>query len=183
VDSLHPLPVQAGPSIGACTVALALSAAGAAALWLGWPGLLAAAPVAAGGAVLARRQRRDGARQQARAQELANLALVARVTDNAVVITDHAGRTTWVNEAFTRLSGYTLADAAGRTPGSLLQCDRTEPRTVQRLRDAIAKREAVQVEILNRAKDGRVYWLQLDVQPLQEAPGGLPGFIAVSPGG
>ncbi|MGH9780039.1 MAG: response regulator, partial [Candidatus Acidiferrales bacterium] len=37
-------------------------------------------------------------------------------TANAVVITDREGRITWVNPAFTRLTGYAAAEVLGQTP-------------------------------------------------------------------
>lgn len=51
----------------------------------------------------------------------ATLALVAENTTSPVVITDLLGRIDWVNDAFTRLTGYELAEALGRQPGRLLQ--------------------------------------------------------------
>lgn len=42
---------------------------------------------------------------------------------NAVVITDREGRIIWVNPAFTRLTGYTAAEAIGKNP-RLLKSDR-----------------------------------------------------------
>jgi CHASE1-domain containing sensor protein len=46
------------------------------------------------------------------------LALVATRTTNAVVITDAQRRITWVNEGFTRISGYTLEESLGPPPDS-----------------------------------------------------------------
>jgi PAS domain S-box-containing protein len=39
-------------------------------------------------------------------EEARRLALVAERTDNAVIITDAMGKVEWVNEGFTRMSGY-----------------------------------------------------------------------------
>src|SRR2546429_361177 len=50
-------------------------------------------------------QRREAERQAKHAKKL---ALVASRTDNAVIITDVHGAIEWVNEGFTRISGYTL---------------------------------------------------------------------------
>ena len=45
--------------------------------------------------------------------ELQRLALVAQRTANAVIITDPQCRITWVNDAFERITGYTLAEVKG----------------------------------------------------------------------
>jgi PAS domain-containing protein len=37
----------------------------------------------------------------------------------------------------------------------------------------------VRVELLNRSRDGRDYWIDADIQPLRDVTGALTGFIAV----
>lgn len=110
---------------------------------------------------------------------LARLLQVATSTTNLVVLTDAERRIEWVNEAFTRITGYGLAEVVGRRPGALLQFDGTDPRTVQRLRAALDAGRGVQAEILNRGKSGREYWLSLDIQPVRRPDGALDGFVAV----
>ncbi|MFO0294336.1 MAG: ATP-binding protein [Rhodospirillales bacterium] len=107
------------------------------------------------------------------------LAQVAAATTNLVVVTDARRRIEWVNDAFTRTTGYTLDEVRGRQPGKLLQFDGTDPVTVARIRAALDACEPVQAEILNRAKSGREYWLSLDIQPVRRADGRLDGFVAV----
>lgn len=128
---------------------------------------------------MARRMTRQQARLRQQAAELERLALVAERTDNAVVIADADGRMTWANDAFTRMSGYSLQEARGKRPGSLLQFEGTDPTTREQLRTALAAHQPIQVQILNRSKQGRLYWLHLDIQPLADADGRCTGFIAV----
>ncbi|WP_164868404.1 PAS domain S-box protein [Hydrogenophaga sp. NH-16] len=116
---------------------------------------------------------------KAQQQELAWLARVARETTNAVVLTDPGGRIEWVNEGFTRITGYSLQEALGAKPGSLLQCPETDPHTVFQIHEALERREVCKKEILNRAKDGRLYWLELEINPLFEHSGLHTGFMAV----
>ncbi|MEQ1683890.1 MAG: EAL domain-containing protein [Burkholderiaceae bacterium] len=132
-----------------------------------------------GGEWLARRMVRQNNRLRTQAGELERLALVAEHTDNAVVIADAQGRMTWANEAFTRISGYPLVEALGHKPGSLLQFEGTDHATREQVRAALAAHEPVQVQILNRSKQGRLYWLHLDIQPLKDDAGQPTGFIAV----
>ena len=113
----------------------------------------------------------------------ADLDLMARVvrhTSNAVVITDAALHITWVNEGFTRMTGYTLAEAQGRTPGELLGSDKTDPATIKTLQGAAAAGTACRVEVLNRSKDGRDYWVDTDVQPTRDEKGVLVGFMEIA---
>ena len=111
--------------------------------------------------------------------DLDRLAQVVKHTDNAVMITDPSLRITWVNEGFTRITGYGPQEASGRTPGELLGSGQADPLVLQRLADAAACAQACRVEILNRTKDGRAYWTDTEVQPLFDAGGTLTGFMEI----
>ena len=111
--------------------------------------------------------------------EIAQLALVAQATSNAVVITDVARRITWVNAGFERISGYSAAEVMGRTPGELLQFEGTAPHVIAHMRRALNAGQAFAGDVCNRGKQGRIYWLELDIQPIHDAQGVLTGFMAI----
>ena len=113
------------------------------------------------------------------AQRIRDLALVAERTTNAVIITDVQRRVRWVNDGFTKITGYTFDEAIGRCPADFLQSEDTDPVTVQKLRESLNRGEGCRVEILNRGKDGRRYWLDMDIRPIHDAHGVVEGFIAV----
>ena len=123
--------------------------------------------------------RKQYAASVARNTELERLSLAAERTDNAVVFTDVRRRITWVNDGFTRITGYTADEAIGRSPGELLQCPETAESTVEAMRKTLALGESFHGEILNRAKDGRAYWLDLEIQPTRDDAGTLTGFVAI----
>ncbi len=112
-------------------------------------------------------------------KDLARLARVVQHTTNAVSITDTQMRITWVNEGFTRLTGYSLEEAMGRTPGDLLGSGKSDPKTIQKLLSAVEMGEPCRVEVLNRAKDGHEYWVDTEVQPTRDAEGVLIGFMEI----
>jgi PAS domain S-box-containing protein len=124
------------------------------------------------------RAARTAADAAARA-EIERLALVARRTTNAVIITDVDRRIVWVNEGFTRITGYTLDEVRGRAPGSMLQGPNTDPETIARMREALHRHEGCRVEIANYSKDGREYILDIEIQPLRDAAGSVTGFMAI----
>jgi PAS domain S-box-containing protein len=107
------------------------------------------------------------------------LALVAERTDNGVIITDTQGRIEWVNAGFERLSGYTLSDLVGERPGDVLQGPSTDPAAVAALAAAIADRRAIRLEIVNYTREGRPYWVEIDLQPVFDQAGALTQFIAI----
>ena len=117
-------------------------------------------------------------RQRAEA-EIRTLAMVASRTDNAVLITDAHGKIEYFNEGFQRLTGYSQEEARGRTPGSLLQGQETDPETVQYMRNQIRDGLPFQTEILNYHKTGRKYWVHVEVQPVRDDHDQLIHFIAI----
>jgi len=123
--------------------------------------------------------RRQGVATAAHAAAAYRLAAVARSTTNLVITTDMAGCITWANEAFENVTGYKLAEALGRRPGALLQCEQTDKKAIAQMRDAIARSESTTVEILNRGKTGNRYWLRLAIEPLYDAVGIQSGFMAI----
>ena len=118
---------------------------------------------------------------EARAQtaEIERLSQIARRTTNLVVVTDAARRIEWVNAAFEKATGWQLDEIRGKNPGHFLQTSGTDTATVKRLRDALDEAHPVQAEVLNRARDGREYWVSLDIQPLRDQSGILQGFLAM----
>jgi PAS domain S-box-containing protein len=107
------------------------------------------------------------------------LALVAARTDNAVVVTDARGRIEWVNEGFTRMTGWQMDEVTGRTPGSVLQGPETDPVTVDYMRNCLREKKSFRTEVLNYHRSGRKYWTALEVQPILDESGEVVNFMAI----
>ncbi len=116
--------------------------------------------------------------QQAEA-ESRRLALVASRTANVVVLTDAECRIERVNESFTRSLGFTLDEAKGRRTGELLHGPATVAETVAAIAAAGAAGQPFSGEMLHYAKDGRTFWVELDIQPLRDEAGQITGFMAL----
>ncbi len=108
------------------------------------------------------------------------LALVAQSTSNAVILTDMRRRVTWANAANERVTGYTLAELRGRSPGAVLQCEASDPQVVQRMREALDAGLPFNGDLINRSKQGRLYWLNIDIQPIVDADRRPVGFIGIN---
>ncbi len=112
-------------------------------------------------------------------QRLKLLALVAQGTDNGVIITDALGRTEWVNEGFTKHTGYVLAELLGRTPGAVLQGPETDPVTVRHIRERLKRQTPFSATILNYRKSGKKVWFSMDITPIRDEAGKLTQFVAI----
>lgn len=111
--------------------------------------------------------------------ETDRLAFVARRTDNAVVITDVQGRIEWVNEGFTKISGYTKEEVLGKAPGSILQRKGHGSDQRGHMRECIRAGVGFETEIVNYRKSGHAYLVHIECQPLVDKQGNLTGFMAI----
>lgn len=97
-----------------------------------------------------------------------------------VIVCDAQGRVSWVSASFTDLTGYTLADLHGRTPGSVLQGPLSDGDAIARMREAVrAGRVCRGVELVNYRRDGTPFRVRLDIEPQRDRAGQLTGFLSV----
>ncbi|TVP53372.1 MAG: EAL domain-containing protein [Halomonadaceae bacterium] len=111
--------------------------------------------------------------------DVKRLSEVARKTTNGVVITGKEGLVTWINEAFSSISGYSMEEMDGQRPGSLLQGKETDPATKTVMREALARHEAFNVELVNYSKSRTPYWIRIACNPMWGDKGELTGYIAI----
>lgn len=112
-------------------------------------------------------------------EEAELLALVARYTDNAVVITNADARIEWVNEGFERCTGYSLDEVKGQVPGHVLQGPETDSRTVDLMRSCLRRGEGFEVELVNYDRQQRPYWVAIECRPIHNDAGQVTRFIAI----
>jgi len=122
---------------------------------------------------------RDITKSKRDQREIERLSLIIQETQNAVIITDTDGRIEWVNNSFFKVTGYTLEEARGITPGRLLQGEGTDPETVVYMRDKIQNAQPFKVEIYNYKKNGNGYWLRINAQPIYDEKGQVTAYFAI----
>lgn len=103
--------------------------------------------------------------QEARARKL---ALVASSTDNAVILTDAEMRFEWVNDAFTRMTGWASEDVHRRCLWDFLADDAPEPIDRDEADACLRDGKVFRAERLQRRRGGNPYWLSIEVQRLPE---------------
>lgn len=111
----------------------------------------------------------------------ANLRLADQVVESTldgVMITDLQGTIERINPAFTRLTGYTEADALGRN-ARLLSSGRQGTAFYAALWESIETRGHWKGEIWNRRKDGTLYLEYLTISSIRDAQGHCTHYAAI----
>ena len=100
--------------------------------------------------------------ERRQAEDELRIAAVAFASQNGMMITDPSGVILRVNPAFTRLTGYSAAEAIGQTP-ALLSSGRHGPLFYQRLWDSLKEKGYWQGEVWNKRKNGQIYAEMLSI--------------------
>ena len=114
-------------------------------------------------------------------QEMEVLSMVAKETSNSVIIFDKAsdGETLWVNEGFTRLTGFSADDIVGKNAVAVLTGPETDPAVLKYMRKQIAGNLSYFAEMIIYAKDGSKRLHQVIGQPIKEASGQVTKYFAI----
>ncbi|HEV7331802.1 MAG TPA: PAS domain S-box protein [Flavisolibacter sp.] len=112
-------------------------------------------------------------------EELRKLSLVAKETEDAVIMLDPESRITWVNAAFTRMTGYRFEEAIGKMPSVLLNGSDTCAETLAYINAQQQQKLPVQVEILNYKKSGEPFWSDMSMQPLFDRNGNVEQYFSI----
>ncbi|HEU4719034.1 MAG TPA: PAS domain S-box protein [Bacteroidia bacterium] len=112
-------------------------------------------------------------------EELEKLSLVASETINGVLICEPDGRIEWVNDGFTRITGFSLEEVKGKMPGDVLAGDRTDWIAISEVREFSKKAEGFQKEFLVYHKNGSEIWLSVSNTPIVDEHGTILNQIEI----
>jgi len=128
---------------------------------------------------------RSGALSQAYAdlrenqRESRRLSLVARHAMDSVIMSDAQGRIMWVNDTFLQVTGYSLDEALGKTPGQLLNGPETSQTVSDQIAAAIRAGQPHRAEILNYRKDGGKIWVETTLVPVLDDKDEVEMVVAI----
>lgn len=112
-------------------------------------------------------------------RELDTLALVARHANDSVILSDADGRILWVNEAFSRINGYSADEAVGQSPADLLNSPRASPQASFQIEAAKRQGRKLRIEVLNARKDGSDIWMETSIVPILSNDGTVQKIVAI----
>jgi len=116
------------------------------------------------------------ARMDRHQTELQQLSLVARHANDSVIITDQERRIVWVNDAFTRITGFSFADAKGQIVADLLTGADQELKAINTIDLAVEAGQPFRGEVQNVTRGGDRIWLDVNLFPI-DGPDGEPEFF------
>ena len=113
-------------------------------------------------------------------QQLRLKSAALHAAANGIVVTDRTGIIEWINPAFTALTGYSAAEAIGKTPGQLAKSGRHDAAFYRTMWETILAGQTWRGEVINRHKDGRFYTEELSINSLRNEGGEITNFIGIS---
>jgi diguanylate cyclase (GGDEF)-like protein/PAS domain S-box-containing protein len=99
-------------------------------------------------------------------------------TPEAILITDARSRILYVNRSFSRITGYTLKEVAGRTP-RILHSGRQSADFYTHMWKRIHAAGQWQGEIWNRRKNGEIYPEWLSISAIRGGTGRVEHYLAI----
>ena len=85
----------------------------------------------------------------------------------------------YVNEAFEKHTGYSREEVMGRSP-RLLQGQRSQYAELGRIRTALSQLKPIHAELINYKKDGSLFWIEMDIVPIQAAGGAVSHWVSTA---
>lgn len=96
----------------------------------------------------------------------------------AIVVTDAEARMEYVNPRFLEMTGYTLDEVLGRNP-SLLKSGEVVPAVYEEMWKTIAAGLTWRGELVNRRKNGELYWESATISPIRDGAARITHYVAL----
>lgn len=97
---------------------------------------------------------------------------------NSVVITDFDGKITYVNSAFTAITGYSAKEVLGKKT-SILKSGYMSKEVYENLWQTILSGKTWEGELNNMKKGGELFWENTRIAPLLNQDGEISNFVAI----
>ncbi len=109
---------------------------------------------------------------------LKKLSNAVKQTADSVIITDKEGTIEYVNPAFEKTTGYSRSEALGKTP-RLLKSQKHPANFYINLWNTILSGQSYRGTIINKKKNGEIYWSEQTITPMKDESGNITNFVSV----
>ena len=116
--------------------------------------------------------------QKVQASELRKLSLAVEHSPASVIITDTEGTIQYVNQHYTKLTGYSREESIGNKC-NMTRSGKTPPEVYQSLWECLKNGEEWHGEFRNKKRSGELYWERSSILPITSASGKILNFVAL----
>ncbi|MCF6150611.1 MAG: EAL domain-containing protein [Candidatus Kuenenia sp.] len=117
--------------------------------------------------------------ERKRAEEkIRKLSQVVEQSRASIMITNKEGIIEYVNPKFSELTGYSNSECIGLTP-RILKSGKTPHETYRNLWNTIISGKEWQGELLNKKKNGELYWEHVHISPIRNPKGHVIHYLAI----
>jgi PAS domain S-box-containing protein len=110
-------------------------------------------------------------------QSLRKLSCAVEQSGDTIFIANREGLIEYVNPAFERVTGYSQQDVAGKTP-AMLKSGQPAPALYNELWETIRSGGIYRSILVNRKKNGDLYYVDESISPIRDAEGQITHFIS-----
>ena len=110
--------------------------------------------------------------------ELEKLSVVARETDNVVIILDKDGNFEWVNHSFTKIYGKTLEEFVKEKGKNILESS-FNPHINEIVEKCRKNKETVRYQSEEKLNNGKTVWMQSTLTPILDDEKNIIRFVGV----
>jgi len=111
-------------------------------------------------------------------QKLRLVTAAVESAADAIVITDSQGVIEWANEAFHRLTGYSVSEVIGKNT-RILKSGKMTPEFYKELWQTVLEGRVWHGQLNNLRKDGTLYPEEMTIAPVRNKAGQIVNFVAV----
>ncbi len=104
-------------------------------------------------------------------------SITERLSDS-ILVTNNNFEITYINKAFEKLYGYSLAELKGKTP-DILNAEPAKEKIQQELYETVARGETFLGESLNKKKDGSEFYCEYKVMPLKNKDNEIYAYTGI----
>jgi diguanylate cyclase (GGDEF)-like protein/PAS domain S-box-containing protein len=127
--------------------------------------------------LLQQMQKELSARKQAEENSLLQSAALEAAA-NAIAITDTRGIIQWVNTAWVTLTGYTKEESIGQSP-RIIKSEKHGAAFYKDMWNTILAGKVWRGDLINKRKDGSLYFEEETITPVLDGNGNVTHFIAI----
>jgi PAS domain S-box-containing protein len=111
-------------------------------------------------------------------EKISKLSIAVEQSSASIVITDMNGNIEYVNPKFTEITGYSFEEAVGENP-RVLNAGFHDKEFFKEMWETIVKGKDWKGQLVNKKKNGELYWESASISPIRNSDGKVINFIAI----